>query len=572
MGIFLKIDLCDKRKAILAAKGHLLVTGGPGSGKTTIALLKAQTVIPHLRAGQQILFLSFSRAAIRQVLLRCKSLLTASERERIEVQTYHSFCLEAIRTHGRLLNGKAPRFVYPDVERLARANFDGDWQVERSRRAKEEAQFVFDDFAAAAADVFAGCEAVCKLFGAKYPLVIVDEFQDTDDDQWRMVAALSKYATIFCLADPDQSIFQYQPKVDPKRLEKARAFLNPQVFDLAGDNHRSPNGGILAFADAILKNQPLPAKPQGVTMLSYAPKGFPATVHFAVAAMFGQLRKDGITDPTVAVLCRGNVLVATISALLSEQHVYRERQLRPIDHIVLWDAELSLAAAAVLASALEWKDDEPHLALARTLRFAASFYRLKNATSPSDKAATLARQYQEASLAAVQGANLRIKAAKELQALVGVGTAYVGDPVADWKAAQRALAKVSAFDEIGREVKLVRLFRATDLLGRGLAELWLQSGNYRTASVLVKRVLDQERLISFEQDPAGCLLMNIHKSKGKEFDGVVLVEGEYSSQFFDDKREKAPFPEARRLLRVAITRAKSRVLIVRAQQCKRLTG
>lgn len=50
---------------ILAAAGHLLVTGGPGSGKTTIALLKAQKRIPNLKPGQEILFLSFSRAADR---------------------------------------------------------------------------------------------------------------------------------------------------------------------------------------------------------------------------------------------------------------------------------------------------------------------------------------------------------------------------------------------------------------------------------------------------------------------------------------------------------------------------
>jgi DNA helicase II / ATP-dependent DNA helicase PcrA len=494
-GISLKLELCGKRKEILTTTGHLLVTGGPGSGKTTIALLKAQTMIPGLRPEQQVLFLSFSRAAIRQVLLRCKSILSAVERQRIEVQTYHSFCLDVLKTHGRLLTGKAPKIIYPDVERVASADFDGDWEQERARRAKEDAMFVFDGFAAAAAEVFSGCEAVCKLVANKYRLIIVDEFQDTDDDQWRMVAALSKYATIFCLADPDQSIFQYQPKVDPARLGKAKAFLKPKVFDLAGDNHRSPNSGILAYADAVLKNQQAPAKSPGVSFLNYPPRMFAPTVHLAVLAMFSQLRKDGIADPTVAVLCRGNTMVATISSVLSESHEYKERQLPPKDHIVLWDAELSLAAAAVLASVLEWKGEEPKAALVRTLRFTAAFYKLKYAAGRTQSAEKLSRQFQEAAVAAGQGGKLRINAAKELKKLVDAGVEYVGDPVADWKSAQRVLAKVAAYDEISREVKLVRLFRATDLLGKGLAELWLQGANYRSAAVLVKRVLDQERLI-----------------------------------------------------------------------------
>ena len=55
--------------------------------------------------------------------------------------------------------------------------------------------------------------------------------------------------------------------------------------------------------------------------------------------------------------------------------------------------------------------------------------------------------------------------------------------------------------------------------------------------------------------------MTIHKAKGKEFDGVVLVEGLWS-KFFDE-RDGEPFLSARRLLRVGITRARYRVTMVR---------
>lgn len=566
----MNIELCDKRKSILAETGHLLVTGGPGSGKTTIALLKAQQVIATLRPGQQILFLSFSRAAVRQVIVRCKSILNRNERQMIEVQTYHSFCLELLKSHGRLLAGHIPRIVYPDAERLEAADFDGDWEAECARRAKEETVFLFSQFAAAAAQLLEDCNAVRTLVAAKYPLIIVDEFQDTDDDQWRLVAALSKSATVFCLADPDQSIFQYEPKVDPQRIEKAIAFLKPKVVDLAGENHRSPNSGILAFADAILKNKALPKAPE-VAQYTYHANAFDSVVHAAVLWMMAQLRKAGIADPTVAVLCRSNGLVADISAILSEKRPYKNATLPSLEHDVLWDAELSAAAAAVLASILEWKDDNHDAALARTLKFIAAYYRLKNATEPSNTAKDTARKFFEASAAAAAGGKLKIKAAKEMEALLKAGAAvFVGDSVADWKAAQKIMAQVSALAEIGRHVRLVRLFRATDALGRGLAELWLAAGNYRTATILIKRILDQEKLISLEQDPRGCLLMNIHKSKGKEFDGVVLVEGAFKSFFFDEKNEKPPYPQSRKLLRVALTRARSRAAIVRWAKAKTL--
>jgi DNA helicase-2/ATP-dependent DNA helicase PcrA len=135
------IDLCEKRKAIIAKEGHVLVMGGPGSGKTTIALLKAQHRFQIVKDGQEILFLSFSRAAIRQVLLRCKEIFTPAERRAVTVQTYHAFCMELLESHGRLLSGRPIRFLYPGDERLEKSGFGGDWNSERQRAKRTTMAF-----------------------------------------------------------------------------------------------------------------------------------------------------------------------------------------------------------------------------------------------------------------------------------------------------------------------------------------------------------------------------------------------------------------------------------------------
>jgi len=80
---------------------------------------------------------------------------------------------------------------------------------------------------------------------------------------------------------------------------------------------------------------------------------------------------------------------------------------------------------------------------------------------------------------------------------------------------------------------------------------------------------DRVKLIGLERDPKGVSLMTLHKSKGKEFDGVVMIEGMYSSPFLL-KREAPDFAPSRRLLRVGITRARSFVLLVRPRTARPL--
>lgn len=568
----MKLELDQKREDIIAASCPLLVTGGPGSGKTTIALLKAQERSRSLKPGQEILFLSFSRAAVRQVLTRCKEILTPAERKLIKVRTYHLFCLEALAAHGRLLCGRQIRFLYPGDERLQKSVLEGDWEAERQRIASKDGLYCFDLIAPAIAKLFERCAAVRELFAEKYPLVIVDEFQDTDDDQWRIVQQMLKVTDVFCLADPDQRIFEYRANVDPQRLATLRVEHAPTEFDLGTDNHRSPDSGILQFADAVLYNRaPLPNVPE-VKSVAYYGNAFESTAHAAVLWTFSQLRSAGVCEPTVAVLCRSNPFAAKLSIILSEEHQFKNQTLPPVEHDVLWDADLSAAAAQVVASILEWPVKGRSAGLHDTCKSVAHFYRIKNAGSPSKSASENARKFDEAADAIGIEKKPKIKAAKALIAIANDDLTYSGNPVDDWLKARGILKKIGNLSEVFNEARLVRLFRATDALGAGLSETWIANGNYAGAVDLVKRILDRERLISADRDPQGCVVMTIHKAKGKEFDGVVLVEGSFASQFFDTNRERPPYERSRRLLRVGITRARHRATLVRPQGAPQLVG
>jgi len=344
-----------------------------------------------------------------------------------------------------------------------------------------------------------------------------------------------------------------------------RRVIEPSVHDLGSDNHRSPEGGILDFADAVLYNRaPLP-KSEDVKFVRYYPNGFETLFHVAVVWTFGELRKRKIQQPCIAVLCRSNPFLAKLSTILGDSHVYNDRTFGPLEHDVLWDADLSAASAAVVGSIMEWPHQPERTALPNTLRLITHYYRLKNAEQPSKSAAEKVRRFGDSAAALESAAEPKIKAAKELRQAFHSGMTMTGNPVEDWKLARHVLERIKDLNELYREARMVRLFGARDALATGLAAAWISSGTYGGAASLVKRILDRERLVSSEHDVRGCTLMTIHKSKGKEFDAVVLVEGVYQSAFFDQGRESFPFEKSRRLLRVALTRARSIATIVRPQ-------
>ncbi|MGC7327636.1 AAA family ATPase, partial [Mycobacteroides abscessus subsp. abscessus] len=93
---------------------HVLIEGGPGCGKTTIALLLAAQRVPELADEQRVLFLSFSRAAVRQITDRMHSTLDKAVGAQLEIRTFHAFFLDVVRAHSPQLTGVPATFIAPD--------------------------------------------------------------------------------------------------------------------------------------------------------------------------------------------------------------------------------------------------------------------------------------------------------------------------------------------------------------------------------------------------------------------------------------------------------------------------
>lgn len=563
--------ICEKRQSVIDEQGHALVIGGPGSGKTTLALLKSKGILDSLAPGQSILFLSFSRAAVQQILKRCREILTKEEMRRIDVRTYHSFCWDILHCHGRLLGGRPLKMMAPSEEGTRRTQFEGDWTTESKRLKDEDGIVCFDLFAAATAELFEGSSHLRTWMGRLFPLVILDEFQDSDDDQWRFVQQLSAVTQTLFLADTEQRIFEgsFRPGVRADRLDILKSAIVLREVDLRDDNYRSADSDILTFADCVLSGKgPLP-NTEDVQRLLYDYKNqFPATVHFAVAVTLHTLRKRGIDDPTVAVLARSNDLVAQISDILEVPHSYNGKDLKPIPHDIVWDQELSASAGVAIASALEFVSLGTPVAREAMHAKIEEYFLIKKdfcqryGGRGAQSAGTKAARFGKAKAKVAEGKGLTQGSPKTFETALSAIPALTGDPVRDWKAVRAAFQAHDDLKAIFQDARMVRLFRASDTLATALAGRWMERATYEGAARMIRSVLDQEKLIGLELDPKGVSLMTLHKSKGKEFDGVVMIEGMYSSPFLLN-REAPDFAPSRRLLRVGITRARSFVLLVR---------
>lgn len=279
-----------QREAVFSAAPHCLVLAGPGTGKTRTLVNRALYLVSV--AGEDpgaILTLTFTRKAARVMLERLARYL-GEDAARLRTGTFHHFCLELLRS--RAGQGPVPRdFSVADEPRQLRAlerawsrvgltgrepderelrGLLGRFGAQRAGRAgealsplqqelfaeyqrllRDERALDFDDLLDLSRQLLESDAELLAATRARWRRVLVDEFQDTDALQYRLLRLLvPETGSSFVVADDQQSIYAWRG-ADRHNLERYRADYAPVVLRLE-ENYRNREA-ILAGALAVLR-------------------------------------------------------------------------------------------------------------------------------------------------------------------------------------------------------------------------------------------------------------------------------------------------------------------------------
>src|SRR6266542_1703193 len=331
-----------QREAVTATEGPVLVVAGAGSGKTRVLTHRVAHLITACGVKpNEILAITFTNKAAGEMRSRLEDLLGGVSRA-IWILTFHAAC-------GRILRREAPRLGY-------RSNFTIYDQADQVRLAKlcleelerDPKRFVprgihaqisraknqligpnpvdFADLLLLSVDVLERFPEALERWQNAFRYVLVDEYQDTNHAQYRLLQLLAEtHRNVCAVGDPDQAIFGFRGADISNILDFERDFPGTHTTALE-QNYRSTNN-VLDAANAVISNN-RERKPK--ELWSELGDGEPVRVievedehaeaRFVAAGIAG-LVEQGFSGDEIAVFYRTNAQSRVLEDVLVRQGV-----------------------------------------------------------------------------------------------------------------------------------------------------------------------------------------------------------------------------------------------------------
>lgn len=286
----------EQRQAVDTLDGPLLILAGAGSGKTRALTYRIANLVDHGVSPWNILALTFTNKAAREMRERTEALLGGSVKD-MWVATFHSCCTRILRSDIDKLGRDRNFVIYDDddqtsliaaimkrlgvndkditkrqikehiseaknkstePERFLMDNPYLDESVlkvfrEYQRSLKEYNALDFDDLLGKTLELFQSCPEVLQKYRSKFRYILVDEYQDTNVMQYHIVELLAReHGNICVVGDDDQSIYGWRGADIRNILDFEKDFPGAKVIRLE-QNYRSTSN-ILDAANAVIEN------------------------------------------------------------------------------------------------------------------------------------------------------------------------------------------------------------------------------------------------------------------------------------------------------------------------------
>lgn len=247
-----------QREAVATLSGPLLVLAGAGAGKTRVVTYRIAALIRHKTAPDRILAVTFTNKAAREMQERAMALLGRKKRTaaRPEISTFHSLCVRILRRHIDRLGYPKEFAIYDRAEQegvartvlreiqaptallrpgdlvsliswwksagirpaeaIAQARTDREHLAasayRRYQKAMQAAGAVdFDDLLLCTEELFERFPEVRQAEANRFDHILIDEYQDTNAVQYRIVRALAlPHRNLAVVGDDDQSIYAWR--------------------------------------------------------------------------------------------------------------------------------------------------------------------------------------------------------------------------------------------------------------------------------------------------------------------------------------------------------------------------